>query len=1149
MVNFTCPVEHHPPPDPVPFLSHGNINFKAHDVGWLVCGFMALIACGASFWLVWKHLTYYTCPPQQRHIVRMLFMVPIYSLVSFASYLFYRQALYYQVIRDCYEAVTITSFFLLLLQYVGDTPEEQHIVFRQVKLQKWFFPLGFWKYRPDGLKFLWLMKICILQYAIFRPLCTILTVGMEYMGVYCLASWMPWFGHLWMALIITISVSIAMYCVVQFYLPISEELKPYDPVLKFLAVKAVVFLTFWQESFLAVLISFGAIKDAKYWSAHEIGVGLGAILSCFEMVIFGFLHIKAFSYKPYCPADPTRTTRRLRAFGHVLDFRDWFRHMKQSSAWAAANRKGEEFTLVNEIRSRKYEHLLKAMGKERLGDLQEMREQRREEKQARFWRAPADRPWDEKGMWDAEGGAAAEGGEHAKHVSAARPDGGLYTVAELKERAKLEAMEEVRGSHHHGGAESRAGGGSSSVVYSSTSKLPQPKMDELRRLASVLDEDEDEDADEDGEGRSALLRSPRGGRAELSERGRERERSRGERRNNNLDTHPELSAYHTEYRAPLAFDLDLASPQSDFGKGFAEEVEDEYRSLGLWPTYAPQVASGGRGQYSLTGQHDDDPAQGGTGHVKQRSWWRAFKERISGSGVDDRREGSRGAGWAGGHLGSQGGPARFEEPGWLDTNASRPSFSGTFPGRRSSLAIRYAQDGTPQRDAVPAVKTSFERVSGWKEVNPRQPTSPTSPGRGGPMQIPRKPVPGSHAGPSSSHQTGSNLPPASDASAAQGPAQPWLFEQRQSPLSKLITSQVQARDSSLKPSPAATADTQKRKSEPSPTEDKTRPIFHPARPNSYTRSIESASSSGHGGSTSPIEGPQRNKSMSASVRVPSESGTFGHGAGREATEEGALTEDFHSAHSDTEDAVEVGNGAGGENATFAVGNIVSRAAVADAQWGPQVETGDAQRRSHRNGRQSSQGPVEPSHRSRQSGHAPQAAPISSSSTHRHHSHQQPQPPPPKHRRGSQPASGSSMSQMGPGGMPLNAVGAMLPSASTSSSRSRRHSDQHHQHHHHLQHQSGQISGSMGGSGSRPRASFNRYTGEPMWTDGYGRSVSRDWVAANAGIPSPPPAAAGRPGGAAVGGGRGGSRSSVPTSSPGSATRELEGGFGQVVYID
>lgn len=70
MAITTCP----PPPvkatDPVPFYDHGKLTFKAHEVGWIVSGFFALIASVTSFWLIWKHLRHYTCPDQQRHIVR-----------------------------------------------------------------------------------------------------------------------------------------------------------------------------------------------------------------------------------------------------------------------------------------------------------------------------------------------------------------------------------------------------------------------------------------------------------------------------------------------------------------------------------------------------------------------------------------------------------------------------------------------------------------------------------------------------------------------------------------------------------------------------------------------------------------------------------------------------------------------------------------------------------------------------------------------------------------------------------------------------------------------------------------------------------------------------------------------------------------------
>ncbi|BGP40326.1 hypothetical protein JCM10449v2_004287 [Rhodotorula kratochvilovae] len=82
-------------------------------------------------------------------------------------------------------------------------------------------------------------------------------------------------------------------------MPLREPLKPYQPVLKFLCVKLVVFFTFWQETSLSFLVTLDVIKSREYWTAEEIVIGLSALLSCVEMVIFAFLHVKAFSYLPY----------------------------------------------------------------------------------------------------------------------------------------------------------------------------------------------------------------------------------------------------------------------------------------------------------------------------------------------------------------------------------------------------------------------------------------------------------------------------------------------------------------------------------------------------------------------------------------------------------------------------------------------------------------------------------------------------------------------------------------------------------------------------------------------------------------------------------------------------------------------------------
>lgn len=109
-------------------------------------------------------------------------MVPIYALISFASYLFWVRRNATQLsfghtkshngqnhstllilIRDCYEGVVLTSFFYLLLTYLSPNPDEQKEIFRLnglsyendrqrkkkgQKPQKWVFPLGFVKSRP-----------------------------------------------------------------------------------------------------------------------------------------------------------------------------------------------------------------------------------------------------------------------------------------------------------------------------------------------------------------------------------------------------------------------------------------------------------------------------------------------------------------------------------------------------------------------------------------------------------------------------------------------------------------------------------------------------------------------------------------------------------------------------------------------------------------------------------------------------------------------------------------------------------------------------------------------------------------------------------------------------------------------------------------
>lgn len=86
-------------------------------------------------------------------------MVPIYAIISLASYVFWNHSVPLTLIRDSYESFVIYSFFYLLLEYLSPTVEGQKDVVRNAEFKKWLFPLGTVKYRPiDGLYFLQLMK-------------------------------------------------------------------------------------------------------------------------------------------------------------------------------------------------------------------------------------------------------------------------------------------------------------------------------------------------------------------------------------------------------------------------------------------------------------------------------------------------------------------------------------------------------------------------------------------------------------------------------------------------------------------------------------------------------------------------------------------------------------------------------------------------------------------------------------------------------------------------------------------------------------------------------------------------------------------------------------------------------------------------------
>jgi hypothetical protein len=92
-----------------------------------------------------------------------------------------------------------------------------------------------------------------------------------------------------------------MYCVIQFYIQLRDDLKSYSPFLKVLAIKLVIFLSFWQSFLISILTSstFNVVTPNSKVAYPDLKVGVPSLLLCIEMAIFAVLHLFAFSWKPY----------------------------------------------------------------------------------------------------------------------------------------------------------------------------------------------------------------------------------------------------------------------------------------------------------------------------------------------------------------------------------------------------------------------------------------------------------------------------------------------------------------------------------------------------------------------------------------------------------------------------------------------------------------------------------------------------------------------------------------------------------------------------------------------------------------------------------------------------------------------------------
>jgi hypothetical protein len=72
---------------------------------------------------------------------------------------------------------------------------------------------------------------------------------------------------LWITIFYNLTYTIALYGLLLFYLGTHELLAPFKPLLKFVLVKSVIFLSYWQGLFIAIATTAGAIATREQTAA------------------------------------------------------------------------------------------------------------------------------------------------------------------------------------------------------------------------------------------------------------------------------------------------------------------------------------------------------------------------------------------------------------------------------------------------------------------------------------------------------------------------------------------------------------------------------------------------------------------------------------------------------------------------------------------------------------------------------------------------------------------------------------------------------------------------------------------------------------------------------------------------------------------
>ncbi|RAL13081.1 OSTA/TMEM184 family protein, partial [Aspergillus homomorphus CBS 101889] len=288
--SHTCPAESLSEVASQPFLH----DMSFHTFIMILSGACTAFTCLMIFYLMFLHATHLSKPKEQLKIMRICTLLPLYSVLSFIAICAPEAHVYIDPWLDLFQAVALGIFYLLMLELLAPSSSRKDMFFAPLAIA----PSGTESpaESPGWYRKTW---IAIFQYPAVALLASIVTDITQAAGVYCLESNKPYFAHLWLTIIINLSLVSAVISVLKFYKSFKIHLKDHQPLAKLLAFKLIVGLSFLEKIIFFALGTTDTLKTNAQLTYADVKIGIPTMVVCIQMVPFALFFHYAYSIRPY----------------------------------------------------------------------------------------------------------------------------------------------------------------------------------------------------------------------------------------------------------------------------------------------------------------------------------------------------------------------------------------------------------------------------------------------------------------------------------------------------------------------------------------------------------------------------------------------------------------------------------------------------------------------------------------------------------------------------------------------------------------------------------------------------------------------------------------------------------------------------------